>query len=414
MRALSCVCLTLQRLQSIGGETVARGSEAHAWIRYRNRALVLSIIRRQEQASRAVIEELSHLAFPSVTQICNTLIEDGLITETQPGPSRGGRRPILLAIRPEFGFAIGMKVAEGMVTTAVTDFRGQILARREDALDTSDADATVSKVVGIVEQVRSETRDGGQFLGVGIGFPGIVDRRRGVIRRSPLGWSDLPIANLLSAQIGAPVWADNDVNILAQGHVLFGMAQGRQNALVLTVGRGFGLGIVIGGQVYRGTGGAAAELGHIPWRPTELLCACGRNDCVECSVSDAAIEHRYALRTGQAAGIDAIRERARKGEEAANAVYREVAEDLARVVGLLVTVFAPELVIWSGEGIEAGPILNATVRERWRQHAIEVSAAQTEWVEDRWDNFHWARSAVSLVLDEVIFPASARDTATRT
>lgn len=392
---------------------MARGSEAHAWIRYRNRALVLSIIRRQEQASRAVIEELSNLAFPSVTQICNTLIEDGLIAETQPGPSRGGRRPILLAIRPEFGFAVGMKVAEGMVTTAVTDFRGDILARREDPLDTTDAPAAIDAVAAIVDQVRSEKRYSGQFLGVGIGFPGVVDRRRGVIRGSPFGWRDLPVADLISAKVGAPVWVDNDVNILAQGHVLFGMAQGRQNAVVLTVGRGFGLGIVIGGQVYRGTGGAAAELGHIPWRPTDLTCSCGRRDCVECSVSDAAIEALYAKRSGQAAAIEAIREQARNGEEAAIVVYRNVAEDLAQVVGLLVTVFAPEVVIWSGEGIGAGPILNATVKERWRLYATEVSAAQTEWIEDRWDNFHWARSAVSLVLDEVIFPASARDTATR-
>ena len=383
------------------------GSQAHAWIRHRNRALVLNIIRRGVRVSRTDIARDSHLSLPTISQITQALMLEGMIEEIAVGPSRGGRRPVLLAIRPDYGWVVGMKVFAETIDVAVTNYLGELIASREVQTSTNEIQHVVATMAEIVKAFSlSETRFPGKCLGVGVAVPGTVSQSNGLIHNCPLGWREVTFRALLRSALGLPVMVDNDVNILAQGHLLFGHAQGRQNVIVVTLGRGFGLGIIIHGEVYRGTDGAAAEVGHIPWRPTPFRCECGRNDCIENFVTDRAALLHYRELTGvtEPLTIEALRALCGQGESAAVSVFEAIGAEVAKAISILVRIFAPEVIILSGEGLGAGPALTETIAQKWRQYCSEDSYASVQWVLDSWDNFHWARSAVSLVFDELTFP----------
>ena len=392
------------------------GSEAHAWIRHRNRALVLNIIRRRGRVSRADIVEASNLSLPTVSQITQSLLVEGMIEEIAIGPSRGGRRPALIAIRPDYGWVIGMKIYPGTIDMAVTNYLGELLASQEVQTPTGDVKQVAADICAIVEQLRrKDVPFTGRCLGIGIAVPGIVWQASGMLRNSSLGWPDLDFRALLQNQLNLPVMLDNDVNILAQGHLLFGQAQGLQNVLVVTIGRGFGLGLIMRGSVYRGNGGAAAEIGHIPWKTTANRCACGRYDCIENTISDAGALARYRELVPDAElPIEALRELAVAGVSKAVSVFEEMGREAAKAIFTLVNIVAPELIILSGEGLAAGPALVETLKREWDSLSAGGIHQPLKWVIDSWDNFLWARSAVSLVFDELIFPETARGPALRT
>jgi len=386
------------------------GSRAHAWIRHRNRAAVLAVIRRHGRVARPTIERETSLAFPTVVQIVNALIADGMVGEVAIGASTGGRRPALLALRPEFGHAVGARLQNGAMSLAVVDFAGSILAQHRVAIDTRDPDAALPQIAQGIDAVRARAGLPGQALGVGLAVPGVVDMESGTMRRSPpLGWREVPIARRLRRTLGASVWVDNDVNVLAQDQALFGAGQQWRNFLVVTVGRGLGLGVVVDGNVYRGARGGAAELGHLPWFPYGTPCTCGRSGCLETGVSDAAVIERYTIRTGQTPDIDEIRRRLRAGDPDAAVVYAEVGQELARAVGGLVTLLAPDAVVLSGEGVQAGPGFTDVVASGFRRFAMPPAADDVTFVVDEWDDGKWARGAASLVFDHVLFPRDVRD-----
>lgn len=386
------------------------GSRAHAWIRHRNRAAVLAVIRRHGRVARPTIERETSLAFPTVVQITSALIADGMVVQVAVGASTGGRRPGLLALRPEFGHALGARLQNGAMSLAVVDFAGSILAQERVVIDTAEPDAALRQMAREVIAARRRGEFPGQPLGVGLAVPGVVDTTTGAMRRSPpLGWAEVPIGRRLRRALGGAVWVDNDVNVLAQDQALFGVGQEHRNFLVVTVGRGIGLGVVQDGSVYRGGRGGAAELGHLPWFPFGAPCTCGRSGCLETGLSDAALTDRYALRTGAKVDIDELRRRLGAGDVDAGLVYGEAAQELSRAIGGLVTLYAPDAIVLSGEGVQAGPLFTQAVASGFRRYAMQPQAEDVTFLVDDWDDGKWARGAASLVFDHVLFPRDVRD-----
>ena len=387
------------------------GSRAHAWIRHFNRAAVMTTIRRHGAVSRPVIEQETNLAFPTIMQITNSLIEDGMVIETDIGPSSGGRPPKLLSIRRDFGFAVGLKVQDGRVSAAVVDFCGQILSRHGREVDTSSAPQALLTIADFARTLIGTQADGyGAILGVGLAVPGVVDSATGTMRSSPLlGWAQVEVAEIFRSAVSHPVWVDNDVNVLAQDHALFGLGQRTQNFLVLTLGRGVGLGIAVDGRVYRGLHGGAGEIGHIPWPGGTEVCSCGQVGCLETIFSDHALSRRYQAESGRSISPEKLRALARTGDAEAVEFYHQVGSELGRVVGFLATLFAPQAIILSGEGTTCGGPLLDGVRTTLPQYAMSPQSSDVEVLLDEWDDHRWARGAASLVFDHVIFPASVRN-----
>lgn len=379
-------------------------------IRAINRSAVLNTIRTNGLISRTQVARLTGLSPATISGITAELMEDDLILEKAPGNSRGGRRPILLALNPRAGYVAGLKLTEDHVVGAMTDLEATVIANhtsqlRDHALDT--AIVTLADVVEALMVRAGIARD--KLLGVGVGLAGIIDAGQGVLRHSPIfGWRSAPFIELLRARLDVLVHIDNDVNTLTITEQLFGAGQGVENFLTVTVGRGVGMGIVVNGQLYRGLNGGAGEFGHTVLDPNGPLCACGNRGCLETYVSDPSLMRLAAEAVSRGEldekvrDIDDLLTRARGGNQAAQAIFAQAGEALGRGVANLINIFSPELVIISGEGVRAGETLFGPMRGAISRHVMFGLAEDTKIQIDVWEDDAWARGAAGLVL-EVIF-----------
>ena len=137
---------------------------------------------------------------------------------------------------------------------------------------------------------------------IGIGIPATIDHERGVaVSAVNLPIEDLPLRDLVAERTGLPAFVDNDANVAALAEFLYGAAKGAQNVVMLTIGTGIGGGLILGGELYRGSTGAGAELGHFTIEIDGPRCQgnCPNHGCVETMASGTAIgrEGRAAART---------------------------------------------------------------------------------------------------------------------
>lgn len=372
-----------------------------------NRSVVLRAVKEAGALSRADLARASGLSQVTIGSIVSELIDRRLLIEGDEAPSNGGRPSRLLLLNGGAYAAAGLKVTEDHVFGALTDLEATVLAEATRPLPTNDPDDAASAMGELIDDLLATSGvSRSRLLGVGIGMAGVIDGPSGVCRYSPfLDWRDVPVADLVEAVVGVPVLVDNDVNTLAHAERWFGAGQDVSDFLLVTVGRGVGLGIVTDGTLFRGAAGAAGEFGHTLVDESDRPCSCGRTGCLEAIVGEAALLE---------AARDARRRRRRAQPTTVAELYALVDEDpdvaalvaaagqkLGRGIANLVNLFAPELVIVSGEGLEAGPTLVDAIADEVGRHVFPGLADSYRLVAEPLPEGAWARGAASLVLSEI-------------
>lgn len=378
-------------------------------IRAINRSTVLNMIKISGAISRAEIARKTGLSAATVTGITAELIESDLVFEKAEGDSRGGRRPILLAINPQGGYVVGIKLMEKHMVSAITDLEATVIAKHSEEHNAHSPDAAIKVLVDLVNALVDKIHiSRHQILGVGMGLAGIVNARDGILRHSPyFGWRDVPFVDLLQSRLRLPIYIDNDVNTLTLNEQLFGSGQGIENFLTVTMGRGIGLGIVANGQLYRGGCGGGGEFGHTAVDPQGPVCGCGKRGCLETYTSDPALLQfaaQAAARgelTDDIETIDDLIACAENGNAVAQAIFAQGGETLGRGIANLINIFNPQKVIISGEGIRIGKFLFDPMNAAIAQNIMPGLAEDTTIHIDEWEDDAWARGAASLVLQEL-------------
>lgn len=227
--------------------------------------------------------------------------------------------------------------------------------------------------------MRDAASAGETVFGVGIGCAGTVDLRRGVVVTSPnLPLTGAPVAALVRDRLGLPVFLDNDANVAAWAEVQVGAARGHQHVVMLTVGTGVGGGLVLDGRLYRGSTGAAAEIGHTVIVAGGELCGCGGRGCLEAYVSGKALERvaRRLLQERSGVEVEALRaldERegltgkavgglALQGDPDALFVVDEVGRWLGIGLSNVVNILNPDMIVVGGGLGDLGELLLAPAR----------------------------------------------------
>lgn len=387
-------------------------------IRAINRSSVLNTIKTYGLISRAETARFTKLSAATVSGITAELIDDGLIFEKETGDSKGGRRPILLALNPQGGYVVGLKLLESQVVGVLTDLEATVLAKYTQSLENHSLDQTIDTLGLVVESLVSQCDlEQKQLLGVGLGLAGIIDAQRGRLRHSPIfGWRDLAIGDLLRERVQAPIHIGNDVDTLTLTEKWFGKGQGLDNFLTVTIGRGVGLGIVVNGEIYSGFQGGAGEFGHIVIDPAGPQCACGNRGCLETYVSDPALlrKAKEAVERGElpetVQSLDDLLQQALAGNPAAIAIFAQAGQVLGRGIANLINIFSPQQIIISGEGVRAGDLIFAPMYDTIARHVMPGLAEDTDIEVDVWNDDAWARGAASLVLQELFRSPIYRDT----
>jgi glucokinase len=243
---------------------------------------------------------------------------------------------------------------------------------------------------GIVEELAEELLEAKaarpDVLAAGLGIPATIDRERGLaIHAVNLTITDVPIRDLMQERLGLPVFVDNDANVAALAEHLYGAARGAQNVVMLTIGTGIGGGLILDGEVYRGSSGAAAELGHIVIVEDGLPCQgnCPNHGCVETYASGTALaregkaaaerEPDSALGKALAAGPitgRTVTELALAGDPLATEVVAQAGRHLGAALCSLANIFDPDVFLIGGGVSAVGDLLLDPAREELRKRAL--------------------------------------------
>ncbi len=369
-------------------------------IKAMNRNLILNIIRREGSLSRTQLTDISGLSVGAVSEIINDLIGNNWILEVGEGGYTGGRRQVMVRLNPTAGYAIGLKLMEKRVVCAVTNLEAAVFYYQSyDLVSDTSPDHLTHMLAEIIEQAIIEAGIGrDKLFGVGIGLAGVIDSQNGVVRYSPFfGWRDVHLAELVQSQLNIPIYVENDVNTLTITEQLFGRGRHQDNFVVVTVGRGIGMGIVINGQLYRGVRGGAGELGHIILTLNSL-----EGISLEALAADSAVM-RYAAENGanQHAQLTELVSAARGGDTRAREALMHSGAYLGIGLAAVINILSPALVIVSGEGVQAGDYRLKPMFETMRRYTFDGLGDDVEVVVEPTDDQDWARGAASLVIGKV-------------
>jgi predicted NBD/HSP70 family sugar kinase len=363
-----------------------------------NRSAIVRMIVSSGPIARTQIAKSLGLSPATVTAVTRELLDQGVVRVAERAPSKGGRPALLLELVGGAASAFGVKVAPDHLVGVRIDLEAQLVERYELPFDAAADDAidTLTAILG--DWIRQRPGDP-PLLGVGLGVAGVFDAVTGTLDSPLLGWREVKLTQIVQDKLGLPVFVDNDVNTLAVAERLYGRGHDVEHFITVTIGRGVGLGIVAGGDIYRGFGGGAGEFGHTFAVEDGAVCTCGKRGCLETVVADPALiaEGRRLGLLDDRQGIERLRELAHEGQLQARQIYHDAGTRLGRAVANLVNVLGPELVLVSGEGTEAWPYLAEAFAAAYEANVFPPLGDVPVEV-DPWDDAKWAIGAATLVL----------------
>lgn len=354
--------------------------------------VVIDEIRHGTSRSRAELVARTGLGRAIVARRVQELLDRGLVAEGELGPSTGGRPPRHLAFRAAAGQVLVADIGATSIAVALTDLAGRIVAHYTEPADVAQGpDEILGRVEALFAQLRATSHGGAAPVwGVGIAVPGPVEFETGRPISPPImpGWDGYPIRERFADRFGAPVWVDNDVNVLALGEWRAGIAQGHDNVVVVKIGTGIGAGIISDGRLHRGAQGSAGDVGHIQVvNDRSVICRCGNVGCLEALAGGYAlgIQGEAAAVAGRsrrlAAALDErgtvtaedVARAAAFGDPLALELLTEAGRLVGQMLASVVNFFNPSLIVIGGGVAQSGDQLLAAIRHTVYERSLPLA-----------------------------------------
>lgn len=358
---------------------------------------------------------MTGLSRSTVSEIVAELLRSALVAEAGDGPSRGGRRPILLEFVDSAHVILGVDLGSTHVSLVLTDLRGQELGwEHRDHPVRTDPDGTERLVMALSDAILARHEGARRrLLGVGVAVPSPVDplRPRQVSAVLLPHWRGHGVMEQLQAIHRVPVLVENDANLGALAEQWWGAGRGLDDFTYLKLGTGVGSGHIIRGDIYRGATGVAGEIGHMVIRPNGLLCSCGNRGCLETLVGTGALKRRAAdllpgfpgsKLDGEVITVELIEEAAMDGDPLALTLVQGVAEDLSTALAGAMNLLNPAAVILGGSLTRLGPLLVDPVKEGVRMKTLLDSVAASRILTSGLGPRATAQGAATLVLGSAL------------
>lgn len=357
-----------------------------------NQRLVLKVIYEAQAVSRADIARATRLTRTTCSNVVAELIEEGLVAEGGQGPSAGGKPPTLLHVVADSRYAIAIDLAGSEVQGMLYDLRGRAIQRRTAPLAAASDGSALALVLSLLDELVSLADR--PLLGIGIGLPGLIDTQEGVILRAVnLGWQDLPLRQLVQERHHLPVYLVNDAQAAALAQYTFANPGRVADLAVVLVGQGISAGLILNGQLYRGSSySGASEIGHVRVVEGGELCACGNFGCLETVAGEGAVVrwaqtilandsasplHQWVT-DRDSLNIDAVL-RAYQGENRAlEQLVAQVGRYLGSSIAHLISVLNIPLVVLAGSVARFGDRLAEVIRVEYEQRSLSVLARHSE------------------------------------
>jgi predicted NBD/HSP70 family sugar kinase len=383
---------------------------------------IVNLVRTGEATTRPEIGRLTGLGRGVVTQRVDQAIEMGFLADGEFAPSSGGRAPRTLRFRSEQGRIVVAAFGALHIRVGIASLDGDILDDRHAEWDIARGPAeTIDRALAMLDEILA-AHDDVPVWGVAVGIPGPVDFDSGRPVAPPImpGWNGFDMRRRFEERFDAPVWVDNDVNLLAFSE-RSRRPDERLDLIFFKVGTGIGAGLLSQGRIHRGANGAAGDVGHVRVRDSESPCRCGKVGCLEAEaggwalVRDAerAVEEGAtgALATQVADGTpltpQLIAMSAMNGDALAISLIQRSARLVGESIAALVNMFNPSVIVVGGAVSSAGEVFLAEVRQRVYELSLPLATRDLGIVRSLGDEKEPLRGGAEMVreqLFEATFP----------
>lgn len=247
-------------------------------------------------------------------------------------------------------------------------------------------DAVLDRLTGLVRDAVDAAP--APICAVGLAFPGVIDMETGWVEKIAnltTDWNGFPLRDEMADRIGLPTFLLNDVRAATVAEQTWGAGRGYRDFICLAIGTGIGGGVVLGGQLFTGSRGAAGELGHQTIVPDGFVCGCGNRGCLETVASGPALS-RAARAVIEAGDVELqastgsgeptprqLAEAAERGNALARAIFARAGEHIGVILGNLICALNPEAIVIGGGVAEAGDMLLGPIRQEIARRTVVFS-----------------------------------------
>jgi predicted NBD/HSP70 family sugar kinase len=416
-----------------------------------NRLSILNCVRLCGPIARVALAQRTGLSRTTVSSVMEELLTEGLVREGElldAAPS-GGRRATPVHFNGSAGYVLGVDLGRTHFIALITNLSAEVIARRSGPLNSElGPDVCLPQVIAELRSlVQSTGIPWARIFGVGIGIPGPFDGKLGTLINPPAmpGWDGFNIGSLLQRELEVAIYVDNDANMGAVGESRFGVGRGVADMAYVKIATGIGCGLIINGQIYRGSHGSAGELGHVTINEEGALCDCGNRGCLETVASAAAITRDAMALIPQASpgdplgrpvseaegiapgerllGSNDIRHDIRSeetpvdiadvvraalnGDRSACTAIQRAGNHIGVALAGLVNVMNPSLILIDGSVARAGELLLEPIRRVIAARSLKAASTSTSVVLGELGDNAIALGAVASVIDATFNSTSA-------
>jgi predicted NBD/HSP70 family sugar kinase len=351
-----------------------------------NRQIALTLISTHQPISRADLARRMKLRRGAVSLLVQELLRERHVVEGRTGEIARGRKPTLLYINTRKGSSVAVDIRATGTFLMLADPMGQ---PRSDVVSLPTARQPKRFVAALAARIRqlldAHGEAAGKCQGIGVVVPGMVDPGTGSVLHAPtLGWRNVDLRGRLAAATGLPVQIENSGRACALARVweARGAAAPVRHLVFVSVSDGVGVGVVVNGELLRGTHNIAGEFAHMPLSVDGPRCSCGAIGCWEAHISNLATLTRYFGRTPHVTAaddrpftMDDLVARARTGDGKALAALQVSARFLGLGLGGIVNIIDPDRIVIGGEITTAWDLVGDTVRAALAERALTPAAA---------------------------------------
>ncbi|MEU2511058.1 ROK family transcriptional regulator [Streptomyces syringium] len=364
---------------------------------------VVRAVRMAGSLTQAEIARSTGLSAATVSNIVRELKDGGTVDVTPT--SSGGRRARSVSLSGDAGIVVGVDFGHTHLHVAIGNLAHRVLAEEAEPLDVDasaaqglDRAETLVKRLIVTAGISPE-----KIVGVGLGVPGPIDVESGVLGSTAIlpGWAGTNPRDDLAARLGVPVYVDNDANLGALGELVWGSGRGAADLAYIKVASGVGAGLVINGQIYRGPGGTAGEIGHITLDESGPVCRCGNRGCLETFTAARYVLPLLHSAHGTDLTVARMVQLAREGDPGCRRVIADVGRHIGSGVANLCNLLNPRRVVLGGDLAESGELILGPIRESVSRYAIPSAARQLEVVPGALGGRAEVLGAIALVLNEM-------------
>lgn len=364
---------------------------------------VVRAVRMAGSLTQAEIARTTGLSAATVSNIVRELRDGGTVEVTPT--SAGGRRARSVSLAGDAGTVVGVDFGHSHLRVAVGNLAHQVLAEEAEPFDV-DASASegFDRAERLVQRLLQATGIGREkVVGVGLGVPGPIDLETGALGSTAIlpGWTGTRPREELAGRLGVPVYVDNDANLGALGEQVWGSGRGASDLAYIKIASGVGAGLVINGQIYRGPGGTAGEIGHITLDESGPVCRCGNRGCLETFTAARYVLPLLHSSHGPGITMPEVVRMARDGDPGCRRVVADIGRHIGSGVASLCNLLNPSRVVLGGDLAEAGDLVLDPVRDSVARYAIPSAARQLTVAPGTLGGRAEVLGALALVLSEM-------------